>query len=89
MVQSVEHSKLVKGIRTEIISVLCRRRGAEMLIKEGILRIYCCCLLLFDMNGCCVVVNGLLVSDIVVEQSKEAPRRAEEGKDIHDMMSAT
>ena len=62
-----------------------------MLIKAGKNSIYCCCLLLFDMNVCCcVVVNGLLVShNIVVEQSKEAPSRAEEGKDIHDMMSAT
>ena len=89
MVQSVQHSMLFKGIRTTICVALSRR-GAEMLIKAGMFVIYCCCLLLFDMNVCCcVVVNGLLVSDIVVEQSKEAPRRAEEGKDIHDMMSAT
>ena len=34
-------------------------------------------------------MNGLLVShNIVVEQSKEALSRAEEGKLIHDMMSA-
>ena len=58
---------LFKGIRTAISAALSRR-GAEMLIKAGKFWIYCCCLLLFDMNVCCcVVVNGLLVSDIVVE----------------------